>query len=64
VDVAFRKVLTEDGASFAFPLDTRKQAMLLRGTDEIAATLAMSERIREFRARHRARKPWLYGGEP
>ena len=64
VDVAARSVLTEGYAAFPFALDARKQAMLLSGTDEIAATLAMNERIREFRARHRARKPWLYGSEP
>jgi len=64
VDVAARSVLTEGYAAFPFALDARKQAMLLSGTDEIAATLAMNERIREFRVRHRARKPWLYGSEP
>jgi hypothetical protein len=34
--------------------------MLLSGSDEIAATLALSGRVAAFRARHRQAKPWLY----
>ena len=63
VDVAARSIRTTTGESFPFAIGARRQAMLLRGADEIAATLAMGERIREFRAQHRARRPWLYGSE-
>jgi len=61
VDVEARRVTAGDGESFEFELDSTRQAQLLRGHDEIAATLSLHERIGDFRARHRARSRWLYG---
>ena len=60
IDVAAGTVAPEEGPMFTFEIDARKRAMLLSGSDEIAATLALSERIAAFRARDRQAKPWLY----
>jgi 3-isopropylmalate/(R)-2-methylmalate dehydratase small subunit len=62
VDVGARMVLGMNGEILEFELDARRQAMLMSGADEIASTLALGARIEAFRAGHRARKPWLYGG--
>jgi 3-isopropylmalate/(R)-2-methylmalate dehydratase small subunit len=60
VDVAAGTLATADGETFGFELDARRRAMLLSGTDEIAATLEASPKIEAFRARHRKSSPWLY----
>lgn len=63
VEVEARRVLGSDGKVFHFDLDRHKQARLLSGADEITATLELGERIGEFRARHQAHRPWLYGSD-
>jgi 3-isopropylmalate/(R)-2-methylmalate dehydratase small subunit len=60
VDVGTGTVEAPTGERFGFELDDRRRAMLMEGTDEIAATLAASAKIEAFRARHRAAHPWLY----
>ena len=60
VDVAAGTICAWDGNVFRFDLDERKRGMLMSGSDEIAATLALAPRIDAFRARHRRAKPWLY----
>lgn len=60
VDVAAGTITTQDGAVFTFDLDERKRGLLMNGTDEIGATLALADRIAAFRARHRQANPWLY----
>lgn len=47
------------GVEAVFGLSERHRHMFLEGLDMIGATLALDERIRDFRRRHEAAKPWL-----
>ena len=60
VDVAACTMTTQDKTVFAFDLDERRRNQLMSGSDEIAATMALRDRIDAFRARQREARPWLY----
>jgi 3-isopropylmalate/(R)-2-methylmalate dehydratase small subunit len=64
LDVAGKRITTAAGDAIAFALDARRQASLLSGADEIAATLRLNEQIERFRDSHRSRAPWLYAPGP
>jgi 3-isopropylmalate/(R)-2-methylmalate dehydratase small subunit len=46
---------------FRFDVDPFRKHCLVNGLDDIALTLAKSERIAAFEARQKAVEPWLYG---
>ena len=46
---------------FRFDVDPFRKQCLVNGLDDIALTLAKSERIAAFEARQKAVEPWLYG---
>ncbi|HEY6894058.1 MAG TPA: 3-isopropylmalate dehydratase small subunit [Rhodanobacteraceae bacterium] len=60
VDLRLRQIALPSGSTIEFDLDARRQAQLLSGEDEIAATLRRQARIDAFRHAHAQRSPWLY----
>ncbi|MCY3840891.1 MAG: 3-isopropylmalate dehydratase small subunit, partial [Gammaproteobacteria bacterium] len=53
---------TVRGAGFAahFHIEPEPKRLLMEGLDEIGATLAHADAIREFESRHRQRMPWVF----
>jgi len=64
IDAAMRTVTLPQAAPMRFALESRHQARLLHGLDEIAETLSRREQIERFHVAHRARFPWLDMAEP
>jgi 3-isopropylmalate/(R)-2-methylmalate dehydratase small subunit len=68
VDLAARTVTAPNGPSFALHVPAARAAALLRGEDEIAATLALEPEIGAYYAAAKTARPWLYpaaeGGAP
>ncbi|MDC6413255.1 3-isopropylmalate dehydratase small subunit [Xylella fastidiosa] len=60
VDLAAQQVITPDGTTYAFQIDTFRKHCLLNGLDDIGLTLQYAEAIRAFEATHRIRQPWLF----
>jgi 3-isopropylmalate/(R)-2-methylmalate dehydratase small subunit len=60
VDLRVRRIVLPSGSTIEFDLDARRQAQLLSGDDEIAATLRKKRQIDAFRDAHARRSPWLY----
>lgn len=60
VDLAAQQVITLDGTTYAFQIDTFRKHCLLNGLDDIGLTLQHAEAIRAFEATHRIRQPWLF----
>jgi 3-isopropylmalate/(R)-2-methylmalate dehydratase small subunit len=61
MDLASQTVTRPDGGTYHFAVDEFRKHCLLEGLDEIGLTLAHSDQIRAFEARHRAAHPWLFG---
>lgn len=59
IDVANQRVSTSDGAHYAFDLPQRQKRMFIEGLDMIGMTLADSDAIRAFEAKHEALHPWM-----
>ena len=59
VDVAMQTVALPEPPLIRFALDSRSQARLLRGIDEVDETLTRRARIEQFRIAQRAQYPWL-----
>lgn len=53
---------TIEGPGFAadFDIEPERKRLLLEGLDDIGATLAHADAIREFEQRHRASMPWVF----
>ena len=51
------------GFSASFEIEAERKRMLMDGLDDIGATLAYADAIREFETRHRQRMPWVFRGE-
>ena len=60
VDLRLRTIIACDARSWAFTIPDGPQDFLLRGADAIDETLKLRERIEEFRAIDRLRRPWAY----
>ena len=61
VDLEKQEVSTADRSRAArFDIDDFRKRCLVNGLDEIALTLAQADRIREFEARRREQRPWLF----
>lgn len=59
IDVANQRVTTSDGVHYAFDLPPRQKRMFIEGLDMIGMTLADSDAIRVFEARHESAHPWM-----
>jgi 3-isopropylmalate/(R)-2-methylmalate dehydratase small subunit len=56
------QVALADGRAFSFEVPETLRQMLLAGVDEIDLTKSRQAEIDAFRARDRARRPWIYIG--
>ena len=43
-----------------FEIEPQRKRLLMQGLDDIAATLAHADAIRDFEVRHRRRMPWVF----
>ncbi|WP_321798153.1 3-isopropylmalate dehydratase small subunit [Caballeronia sp. J97] len=59
IDVANQRVSTSDGIHYAFDLPPRQKRMFIEGLDMIGMTLADSDAILAFEAKHEATHPWM-----
>jgi 3-isopropylmalate/(R)-2-methylmalate dehydratase small subunit len=59
IDVEHQCVSTSDGTRYAFDLPPRQKRMFIEGLDMIGMTLADSDAIRAFEAKHEAAHPWM-----
>ena len=64
IDLAARSITAPDGTSFTFDVSAARADALLRGEDEIAATLALEAEIDSYYAAARVARPWLYFAAP
>jgi 3-isopropylmalate/(R)-2-methylmalate dehydratase small subunit len=60
VDLPSESVVCPDGRKLGFSIEPHRKHCLIHGLDDIGMTLAASDRIRVFEARHRAAQPWLF----
>lgn len=61
VDLENQQVITPDGDSHAFEIDAGLKDRLLRGLDDIGATLTeAADAIRDYEARRAREAPWLF----
>ncbi|MDX1593926.1 MAG: 3-isopropylmalate dehydratase small subunit [Gammaproteobacteria bacterium] len=60
LDLPAQTLTTPDGEAIAFELDAFRKHCLLEGLDDIGLTLQHVDAIRDYEARHRAERPWLF----
>jgi 3-isopropylmalate/(R)-2-methylmalate dehydratase small subunit len=60
VDLEKCQVVAPSGRAIGFGIEPRRQAALIAGLDEIAATLRRDTEIRAFQANDRQARPWIY----
>jgi len=59
IDLPNQKVIAPDGTAFTFDISPLRKDRLIRGIDDIDATLEHRDAIEAFEARRRAALPWL-----
>ena len=59
VDLA-GQTLRGQGFSADFEIEPDRKRLLMEGLDDIGATLAHADAIRDFESRHRQRMPWVF----
>lgn len=64
VDLPGQAIVAPDGRAIRFEIAAYRRDALLRGDDEIAATLRMSEDIDRFARADLVHRPWLYAPLP
>lgn len=66
IDLRVRQVVGPDGVAHGFQVPASRAEALMRGDDEIEATLRQASTINAFHARARVASPWLYpsGDQP
>ncbi|MGO2131917.1 MAG: 3-isopropylmalate dehydratase small subunit [Halomonas sp.] len=60
IDLENQQVTTPSGETLTFEVDEFRKHCLLEGLDEIGITLQNEPAIRDFEARHRQQRPWLF----
>lgn len=60
VDLNNARLMGKDGQSRSFSVPTFRREALLRGDDDIAATLRCADDIDAFMAHDRLNRPWIY----
>ena len=60
IDLESQRVMTPDGDTFSFEVDSFKKHCLLNGLDEIGLTLEHADDIRAYENRRRQEAPWLF----
>ena len=56
------QVVRGRGFATGFEIEPERKRLLMEGLDDIGATLAHADAIREFEAGHRTRMPWVFRG--
>jgi 3-isopropylmalate/(R)-2-methylmalate dehydratase small subunit len=64
VDLENCQVVAPSGRTIGCGIEPRRQAALIAGLDEIAATLRRDTEIRAFQANDRQARPWIYTTGP
>jgi 3-isopropylmalate/(R)-2-methylmalate dehydratase small subunit len=59
IDLEDQVVVTPEGRSISFDVESFRKYCLVNGFDDIALTLRQSDKIRTFEAERLARHPWL-----
>lgn len=54
------QTLQGPGFSARFEMEPGRKQLLMQGLDDIGATLAHADAIRDFESRHRQRMPWVF----
>lgn len=60
IDLEKQQVTMPSGETLTFEVDEFRKHCLLEGLDEIGITLQNEPAIRDFEARHRQQRPWLF----
>jgi 3-isopropylmalate/(R)-2-methylmalate dehydratase small subunit len=60
IDLRERLIRASDHRSWAFTISDESRDFLLRGVDAIDETLKLRDKIAEFRAADKLRRPWVY----
>jgi 3-isopropylmalate/(R)-2-methylmalate dehydratase small subunit len=60
VDLAAQEVRTPSGQAFAFEIDPFRKHCLLNGLDDIGLTLQDADLIREYEAKTKQARPWVF----
>ncbi|WP_346798529.1 3-isopropylmalate dehydratase small subunit [Halomonas sp. Bachu 37] len=60
IDLENQRVITPAGEILEFEVDEFRKHCLLEGLDDIGITLQDEDAIRDFEARHREQRPWLF----
>ncbi|WP_163834492.1 3-isopropylmalate dehydratase small subunit [Spartinivicinus ruber] len=61
VNLEQQAITKPDGSVITFEVDDFRRECLLKGLDEIGLTLAKSDKIKAFEAKHKQQHPWLFG---
>ena len=64
VSLEKRNVTLPDGSSMEFAIKDGVRDRLLRGMDEIGASLQRLEQIKSYEQKRRQQAPWLFGNDP
>ena len=64
VDLPSQTIVTPRGQSIQFDVEPTPKAHLLKGLDEIGATLTLAPRIRQFEDARRRTRPWFFSAPP
>jgi 3-isopropylmalate/(R)-2-methylmalate dehydratase small subunit len=60
IDLAAQVIVLPTGKRYCFEIDPGSKTRLLKGLDEIGATLELAPLIRDYEARRQAQEPWLF----
>ena len=60
IDLEAQTITLPDGKVFDFAVDAHRKRCVLAGLDDIALTLAQSDRIRVYEKYRRTTEPWLF----
>jgi 3-isopropylmalate/(R)-2-methylmalate dehydratase small subunit len=61
IDLPAQTIETPDGKTLSFPINSFRKHCLVKGLDDIALTLAQSDKIRAYELVRREQEPWLFG---
>ncbi len=60
IDLEAQQVRTPTGEAFNFEIDPFRKHCLLNGLDDIGLTLQVADEIRDFEAKAKQVRPWVF----
>ncbi|TGN18493.1 3-isopropylmalate dehydratase small subunit [Leptospira idonii] len=60
IDLEKQTIVTEEGKSYSFEVDSFRKHCLLNGLDDIGLTLQKEDKIKKFESSNQKEVPWLY----